>query len=244
MFTVQQSSERPDSSSQDSWTARIRAIIVGLLLVVGGTVLGGILSVPAVLLGGTSIVALTALFVLSEAGYAITGWIYAQRWLNKTISIKIPTTYQVVWILASAIGMLAIPLIIEIVSSTTGIQYGRVDQQLLTGSPEMVLVLVVLSVVLIGPAEEYLFRGVIQGRLSQSMGAPTAIVTASLLFVLPHAVGYTGGVEAVVLLSLAPFSLGLVMGALYERFENLLLPILAHGFYNATLFLMTYFTAF
>ncbi|MFC6906972.1 type II CAAX endopeptidase family protein [Halalkalicoccus tibetensis] len=211
---------------------------------IGGTVLGGILSVPALLLGGTSLVALTALFVLSQAGYAITGWIYAQRWLNKTIPIKIPTKYQAVWIVASAIGMLAIPIIIEIISSTTGIQYGRVDQQLLTGSPEMVLILVVLSVVLIGPAEEYLFRGVVQGRLSQSMGTPAAIVTASLLFVLPHAIGYTGGVAAVVLLSLVPFSLGLVMGALYERFENLSLPILAHGLYNAILFLTTYFTAF
>ncbi|WP_245998426.1 CPBP family intramembrane glutamic endopeptidase [Halalkalicoccus subterraneus] len=211
---------------------------------VGGTVLGGILAVPALLLGGTSIVALTALFILSEAGYAITGWIYARRWLSETISIKIPTKYQAVWIVASALGMLAIPLIIEIVSSTTGIQYGRVDQQLLTGSPEMVLVLVVLSVVLIGPAEEYLFRGVIQGRLSQSMGASAAIVIASLLFVLPHAIGYTGGVGAIVLLSIAPFSLGLVMGALYEWFNNLSLPILAHGLYNATLFLTTYFTAF
>lgn len=244
MSTIQQSSERPGSSSQDSWTDRIRAIVVGILLVVGGTVLGGLLSVPAVLVGGTSIVALTALFVLSEAGYAITGWIYAQRWLDKTISIKIPTKYQTIWIIASAIGMLAIPIVIEIVSSTTGIQYGRVDQELLTGSPEMVLVLVVLSVVLIGPAEEYLFRGVIQSRLSQSMGAPAAIITASLLFVLPHAIGYTGGAEAVVLLSLAPFSLGLVMGLLYERFENLLLPMLAHGFYNAVLFLSTYVTAF
>lgn len=213
-------------------------------MVVGGTVLGGILSVPALLLGGTSIVVLTALFVLSEAGYAITGWVYAQRWLTETISIKIPTRYHAVWIVASAIGMLAIPFIIEIVSSTTGIQYGRVDQQLLTESPEMVLVLVILSVVLIGPAEEYLFRGVVQTRLSQSMGTTAAIVTASLLFVLPHAIGYTGGVGAVLLLSLAPFSLGLVMGALYERFENLSLPILAHGLYNAILFLMTYFTTF
>ena len=104
--------------------------------------------------------------------------------------------------------------------------------------------MVVLSMILIGPAEEYLFRGVIQGRLVQSMRAPAAIGVTGFLFVIPHAIGYTGGVEGILLLSLAPFSLAIVMGILYERTGNLSLPMFSHGLYNAVLFGITYATAF
>ncbi|WP_455429039.1 CPBP family intramembrane glutamic endopeptidase [Halococcus morrhuae] len=103
----------------------------------------------------------------------------------------------------------------------------------------MVLVLAVLSFVVIAPAEEYLFRGVIQRRLTRSMRTPAAVGVAALLFVIPHAIGYLGGIQAIVLLSIAPFSLAVILGALYEKYDNLSVPILAHGLYNATLFLTT-----
>jgi len=174
----------------------------------------------------------------------LAGWIYVRRWVTEAVPIAVPTTRQLAWVVGSAIAMLGIATGITAISTYTGVQLGRVDQELLTGDPAVVLALAVLSLLVIGPAEEYLFRGVIQRRLARSMSAAAAILGTSLLFVIPHAIGYLGGVQGVLLLSLVPFSLAIVMGALYERFNNLSVPILAHGLYNATLFMTTYLTTF
>jgi hypothetical protein len=213
-------------------------------LVIAGVVLGSVLSLVPILLIGTSAVGVIALFMLSEIGYALTGWIYVRRWVADTVRISTPTTQQTVWILGSVIAMLGWATGVTAVSSYTGVQLGRVDQELITGDPVVVLALIILSLLVIGPAEEYLFRGVIQRRLAQNMSSAAAILGTSLLFVVPHAVGYLGGAEGVLLLSSVPFALAVVMGVLYERFDNLSVPILAHGVYNAILFATTYLTTF
>lgn len=101
------------------------------------------------------------------------------------------------------------------------------------------LVGTVLSLVLIGPAEEFLFRGVIQGRLRESLGPESTIGIASLIFALFH-------VYPVVLLSppLAVIAhmaayytlMGVIFGWVYHRTDNLVAPALVHGTFNAALF--------
>jgi membrane protease YdiL (CAAX protease family) len=244
MASTQQADRQRDPRPRTGWRTRARAIAIGLGLVIAALVIGTVLSIGPILAGGTSLVALTAVFVLSEAGYAIAGWVYVHQWFSEGVPIEIPTRQQFGWVIASTLVMLGIATGIGVISSRTGIQIGRADQELLTGNPTMVLVLAVLSFVLIAPAEEYLFRGVIQRRLTRSMRTSAAIGVASLLFVIPHAIGYLGGIGGILLLSLAPFSLAVILGALYEKCNNLSVPILAHGFYNATLFVITYVTAF
>lgn len=244
MASTQPVDGRSDPHPRTGWRTRGRAIAIGLGLVITALVIGTVLSLAPILVGGTSLAALTVVFVLSEAGYAIAGWVYAHQWSTEKISIEIPTRQQLGWVVASTLVMLGIASGIGVLSTRTGIRIGRADQQLLTGDPTMVLVLAVLSFVIIAPAEEYLFRGVIQRRLTRSMRTPAAIGVASLLFVIPHAIGYLGGVQGIFLLSIAPFSLAVILGALYEKYDNLSVPILAHGLYNATLFVITYVTAF
>ena len=244
MASTRQAGRQSDSRSRTGWRTRARAIAIGLGLVVAALVIGTVLSIGPILVGGTSLVALVIVIVLSEAGYAIAGWVYVHQWFRESVPIEMPTRQQFGWVIASTLLMLGIATGIGAISTRTGIQLGRADQELLTGNPTMVLVLAVLSFVLIAPAEEYLFRGVIQRRLTQSMRTPAAIGVASLLFVIPHAIGYLGGIQAILLLSIVPFSLAVILGALYERCNNLSVPILAHGFYNATLFVITYVTAF
>lgn len=235
---------RSDGPAGPDWKRSGRAVLVGLGLTVGALILATLLSIGPIVLGGTSVLALTATFVLSEAGYALTGWLYLRRWFEETVTIRIPTAREAAWIVGSAAVMLVIATAITYSATVLGVTLGRADQEFLTGSPEMVLVLAVLSLVVIGPAEEYLFRGVIQRRLARSMRTPTAVLVTAVLFVIPHAIGYLGGAAGVLLLSLVPFSLSLLMGYVYERFDNLAVPILAHGIYNATLFTTTYYTAF
>lgn len=244
MASIQQADKQDAPPSRTNWRSRVRAIMIGFGLVVAAVAIGTILSIPLILLGGTSLVALVGLIVISEASYAIAGWAYVRRWVSDVPRIKFPTQRGFGWTIASFLAMFGIATGIGVISSSTGIQIGRADEGLIAGSPTMVLVMVGLSLVLIAPAEEYLFRGVIQRRLTQSMKTNAAIVVTGILFILPHAVGYTGGVLNILLLSVAPFSLAIILGVLYEKFDNLSLPILAHGFYNATLFGITYFTTF
>ena len=83
---------------------------------------------------------------------------------------------------------------------------------------------VFLVALMAGICEELLFRGVIQTGLSGLLGPTAALLIASLLFGLAHAV------------NLAYFSLaslvGLYLGALYLWTGNLLVPILVHFLYD------------
>ena len=100
------------------------------------------------------------------------------------------------------------------------------------------LAMVAVSLFVVGPVEELLFRGVVQGGLRRALDAPPAILIASVLFGLVHLSGIQGTpverwayVGVVVLL-------GCVLGSLYERTGNVLVPGLAHGVYNAAIYVV------
>nr|WP_303647111.1 CPBP family intramembrane glutamic endopeptidase [Haloarchaeobius salinus] len=98
--------------------------------------------------------------------------------------------------------------------------------------------LLVGNLLLIGPAEELLFRGVIQGRLRESFGPALAIGITSLGFALSHVPSYwIGGSD--LLTSGVFFALlgiaagGIILGGIYERTKNLIVVALIHGLINA-----------
>jgi len=89
-----------------------------------------------------------------------------------------------------------------------------------------------ISTFIVAPVEEYLFRGVIQGRLRKSMGAPAAIAVASLLFGSVHILNYAGPLAGVLAATLLIVMVGAILGALYEYTGNLWAPVIAHAAYN------------
>lgn len=87
------------------------------------------------------------------------------------------------------------------------------------------VVAVIAVSALAGLGEELLFRGVIQSGLSASFGAWPGLLLASVLFGLMHALSRAYFV-------LAAF-MGVYLGALYQATDNLLLPAIVHGLYDA-----------
>jgi len=83
---------------------------------------------------------------------------------------------------------------------------------------------VALIALFAGVFEELLFRGVIQGGLRESLGPWSALLLASLLFGLAHAMTRTYFWLASLI--------GLYLGWLYLWTENLLVPMLAHFLYD------------
>ncbi len=78
--------------------------------------------------------------------------------------------------------------------------------------------------VLAGVCEELLFRGVIQAGLVGLVGPAGAVVLASLLFGLAHAVS-----KAYFWIT---FAMGLYLGLIYQYTGNLLVPMLIHFLYD------------
>ncbi len=106
--------------------------------------------------------------------------------------------------------------------------------------PRVLLALLVLSVLVIGPGEELLFRGVIQSRLRETFSMPIGIGLATAIFAAAHVtslVGPTSGIALTVTLLFVP---ALVFAVIYERTGTVVVPAAAHGAYNATLFGLAY----
>jgi membrane protease YdiL (CAAX protease family) len=106
--------------------------------------------------------------------------------------------------------------------------------------PRVFLVLVVLAVFVIGPGEELLFRGVVQGRLRETFSAPVAVGLATAIFAGVHWTSLAGPVSGRALTVTMLFVPGLVFGVTYEMTDNIVVPALVHGAYNATLFMLAY----
>jgi hypothetical protein len=106
--------------------------------------------------------------------------------------------------------------------------------------PVYFLWMILFSFLVVGPAEELLFRGAIQGLLKRAWGPWPAIVGASALFGLLHYSVGSGTVAGALAYVLIAFLLGTVLGVLYERTGNLVVPVFAHGGFNAVAFAIQY----
>lgn len=105
----------------------------------------------------------------------------------------------------------------------------------------LVAVLLPAMVLVVGPAEELLFRGVLQKFLREVASPPVAIVGAGLLFGFVHVLSLVqstglGTVVSLVVITLVGFGLGW----LYEYTGSLPAAMLAHGGYNALIVLAAY----
>lgn len=108
-------------------------------------------------------------------------------------------------------------------------------------APEVLLLLIPASFLIIGPGEEALFRGVVQGRLREVFDPVPGVLIPSAIFAGLHWFAISGGSPRGNLIFLG-ILLGpaLVFGASYEYTGNLVVPSLIHGTYNATLFTLLY----
>ena len=101
-------------------------------------------------------------------------------------------------------------------------------------NPTYFLYLIPVSLLVVGPGEELVFRGVVQGLFRRVIGVTPAIVVASCVFGLGHLAAISSG-------SAWPYVfvtvvLGVVLGALYEYTENIVVPAAVHGCWNAAIY--------
>ncbi|PAU83517.1 CPBP family intramembrane metalloprotease domain-containing protein [Halorubrum salipaludis] len=107
-------------------------------------------------------------------------------------------------------------------------------------NPSIIPIMIVAMLLVVGPCEELLFRGVIQSRARETLSAVPAILLAASVFAPAHIVSLSGGVSAMLTTISLLFVPSLIFGAVYEYTENLVVVAVMHGLYNSLLLTIGY----
>ncbi|PSP79526.1 CPBP family intramembrane metalloprotease domain-containing protein [Halobacteriales archaeon QS_1_68_20] len=153
------------------------------------------------------------------------------------VDVTVPSLRDLGYAVGGVIALFAVLIAVTLAFSVLGVQSGEhaiVDQA--QGNPDILLVMIPASYVFVGPGEELLFRNVIQKRLYDHFSDVGAVVLASVIFGAVHFPAYGWNPSNV----LAVFCLSLVLGTVYLRTKNLLVPAFVHGTFNAIQFWLLY----
>lgn len=211
--------------------------------VVGGLLAGFALQSLGVTGWGGRYVVLT---IAVSAGLLFFAWLVYRAWSRDwaALDLRWPTLRDLAWVVVGFLALQALMLVIDQIITTFDVPFApsQVQRQAAqVENPEFVLLLIPLSFLAIAPGEEVVYRNVVQGYLYESMGRLPAVVAASGAFAAIHLFQYASREPGATLVSLTViFALALVLGAVYERTENLVVPILLHGLYNAVSFWQIY----
>ena len=228
---------------------RLRAVGVGAAITVAGFLVG--LALSAVGLGVRALLgidlSLTAGVVVSTVllqgiAFPVTAFGYLRlRGLSFSfVEARLPSLRDVLWIVSGyvVVFVLVITLLVIVVNLDAPTA-SRTDQDTLENAGTVIW-LIPLSLLVIGPGEELLFRGVIQSRLRESFGPVGGVVLASATFAPAHLLALTGSLQALAITIAVLFVPALVFGATYALTDNLVVPSVIHGAYNATIFGIVY----
>lgn len=157
------------------------------------------------------------------------------------LPVAVPSRRDLAIIVAGSVATLALWVGLSMTASFLGLD-SATNQVVTTAAknPAVLLLMIPLSYLLVGPGEELLFRGAIQGRLRSEFTPTVAIPIASATFAVLHVSSLSGDGKLVYLGGV--FLIALVLGVLYEYTENLAVPALVHATYNAVQFGVAYFS--
>ncbi len=154
--------------------------------------------------------------------------------------IRWPNRHDVRWILLGFAGLVALLVGLEVFLTQFGLEPAdNVSVEMAMDHPELFLYFIPVVLLFNAPAEELLFRGVVQGLFRRSYGIVPGIVAAALLFGGVHYVALVGTGSRLAYVLIA-FGSGLVLGVLYEYTENLLVPIAVHACWNVLVYINLY----
>jgi membrane protease YdiL (CAAX protease family) len=169
---------------------------------------------------------------------AVGRWDVVPGWYRR------PTRRDLLWMgggivslyLASVVLSTLLPLVGVEIAQNQIVELGR-------ETPILFLYMIPVTILFVAPAEELLFRGIVQGRYREAFGPTAAVVIASLLFGLVHWLALIGTGSGRLVYVLIAALLGLFLGAAYERTKSLLVPVVIHAGYNIVGHLMNYSAA-
>lgn len=230
---------------------KLRAVTVASLVAVAAMIMQVVAAVPVLLVLGVgpeeslSLPGFVVLFVASYAGMVIAVWAYlrlsGQGW--GYVDFRRPGLGDLGYAFVGLVGGFAAVTALGVVVQQLGLPTtpNTVLEPALAGDTRFLLALVPLVLFINAPVEELVFRNVVQKRLYGAFGRGQAIVLASLVFAVVHLpVYYDPNLVATGVTVALVFAGSLVFGWVYARTDNLLVPVVVHGLFNATSILLLY----
>jgi membrane protease YdiL (CAAX protease family) len=173
--------------------------------------------------------------------FALAYLLYTDRGLD-FVRARVPGVRDLAWALGGTVALFVGLAVVSAIFAAFGVQSAsNAVEQFGEQDPTVFLLLVPLSFLFIGPGEELLYRGVVQGRLREAFGPWVAIGVASFVFAVVHVFSLQGAGKLAYLAIL--FVLSPILGAAYEWTDNLVVPALIHGAFNAVQFYVAYLGA-
>lgn len=179
-------------------------------------------------------------------GTGTVAWVYLQgtdRGLA-FVDLRTPTWREVGIVVGGIFVLLGVNLAVGWVFQQLGLpaaQHSIYD--IARGDPGLLLVLIPLSLLIIGPGEELLYRNIVQKTLYDVFSRPAAILVASVVFAAAHVPAYSSaGATAISVLNTLTvvFALSIILGVAFDRTRNVLVSALIHGSFNAVAFAAMY----
>lgn len=186
-----------------------------------------------------------ALFILSVVAIQLitfTGvslaYLRYRRLSLSDIGVRLPDLEGWIVLGVGFISMLVLLVVGSIGSTLVGewLDIERESQMIIEiaqQDPFIFILLGVLSLLVVGPAEELLFRGIIQSRVRETFGPVAGVTIPTAIFAMIHLTGY-GTLGAGLLGVAVMFLVGFVLALSYEYTDNLVVVALMHGLFNAS----------
>lgn len=232
----------------------IRSTLVAIGLTVFGLIGAAIATVPAILvdpalgrsLAAASIEGRTTYMVLNFVGMALAGGLYlaatGRGW--SYVDIRLPSKRGWGYVLAGFVGTLAFYVLVNVLVQVLSLPTAESEViRVIDNDQTMVLIMILIVFFFNAPAEEFLFRNVVQKRLYDAFGRLQSVLIASGIFALVHFPMYVLLADSMLAtassLSII-FGGSLIFGYLYAKTGNLVVPIVAHATLNAVQFALLY----
>lgn len=220
--------------------------LVAFGLTVLAVFVGGVLVVPALFLE-PSLTVLAVVLVLAELGFAAvafvfvlageTGWDY----VKPGVGDRRRATRSVV---VGGAGLAAFAFTVIASVNLAGIRtVPSVAVDTPFHIPSLLLMMIPLSILVVAPAEELFFRGVLQTYLQGATTPRKAVLSAGTLFALVHVPNYLQlpSLTAMAVMTGVILIVGLGIGYAYEQSESLPVAVGIHALYNSLMMLGWYF---
>jgi len=236
-----QSLSQPTKSADASRTLLAGISLLALSAIGGFLVIAGFEYLQTVL--GFESFTLTFLVGggLATLWFGVLGVVYLQfHPVTLHYGLRWPTPRDIGWIIGGVLAVIVVSVLVEIAF----IPFNEGDATTISAAAAVENPIAIYSIFLIGnfvfiaPIEEFLYRGVIQGRLREAFGPITAISITGVGFSLGHILSYWYGGSDILSVSVwaaltGIAATGMILGAIYERTESLLLVTIIHGLVNS-----------
>lgn len=211
----------------------IGALVIANLLVVLG---GDLLLVAGISESSNPVVWWASRMSMNFVGLFAVALAYLHWQDEPVVGISRPDGRDLALVAGGFVAFVAVMLALEFAVDLLGFEMAEnVAIERGRTHPELFLVMIPLQVVFTAPAEELLFRGVIQGIYRAAYGVVPGVLIASVIFALFHLPALVGSAGLAPVLTILLVS-GLFLGAVYEYAENLLVPMAIHAGWNVFVF--------